>query len=222
MAVSTAGPELDQLRHRVRQARSRHDQRAGAAREVARQGQAAVARLGAAEHAADMHEKEKLLLTSIGEQQQETVRRQVEELASRAMQVIFGEELTFRLVAGERAGQATLEFVVRSKYADGELDTPVMDARGGGLAAVLGFVLRLVVLLLTEGTRRLLVLDESFAHVSPGYEPQVAEFLREVSQRAGVQIVLVTHSTAYAEYADQRYRFEQRGGKTVVTRGETE
>jgi DNA repair ATPase RecN len=189
---------------------------------VARRRQAAAGKLERAEREADLHQKAKVLLTSIGEERQETARRQVEELASRAMQVIFGEELTFHLVPGERAGQATMEFMVRSKYDDMEVDTSVLDARGGGMAAVLGFVLQLVVLLLTEDARNILILDEPFAWVSEAYESRVAEFLREVSERARVQIILVTHSKAYAEHADRRYRFEQRSGRTVVFRGETE
>lgn len=89
--------------------------------------------------------------------------------------------------------------------------------------AVVGFVLRLVVLLLTPGARRFLALDESFAHVSASYEPRVAEFLREVADKAGVQIMLVTHSNAYGDLADAKYRLVLGAdGKTEVFEGESE
>ena len=88
------------------------------------------------------------------------------------------------------------------------------------MAAVVGFVLRLVVLLLTPSHRRFLALDESFAHVSASYEPRVAEFLREVADRAGVQILLITHSDAYSDLADVRYRLSLApDGTTVVEKG---
>jgi DNA repair exonuclease SbcCD ATPase subunit len=240
MAIS-----VSELAAAVRQRRSELDQQAGAAAEVARQRQEAEARCAELERAIEVEDQAVRLLTSIGEERQESARHQVEELATRAMQVIFGEELSFHLVAGERGGQATLEFMVRSRYPCGECGgnpasyprpgcpmceqtgyrpvvTPVLGARGGGLAAVLGFVLRLVVLTLTPGVRRLLVLDESFAHVSAGYEDRVAEFLREVAHQMGVQVILVTHSPVYASYADKRYRFAMKDGVTQVHEGESE
>jgi ABC-type lipoprotein export system ATPase subunit len=66
-------------------------------------------------------------------------------------------------------------------------------------------VLLLVVLLLTPGARRIFFLDESFGMVSAEYEPRLAEFLREVADKAGVQIVLITHSRAYDDLADASY-----------------
>jgi ABC-type branched-subunit amino acid transport system ATPase component len=103
------------------------------------------------------------------------------------------------------------------------VETSVLDARGGGMAAVAGFVLRLVVLLLTPGARRFLALDESFAHVSASYEPRVAEFLREVADKAGVQVLLITHSTAFSDLADARYRLTLGAdGITQVHEGESE
>jgi hypothetical protein len=172
------------------------------------------------------------VLTAFAQEAQETTQHQIEGLVTRALQVVFGENLSFHMIPGERGSQATLEFVLRTtiKSPKGDLDssvefvdTPVMDARGGGMAAVVGFVLRLVVLLLTPGARKVLVLDESFAHVSASYETRVAEFLREVADQAGVQLILVTHSTAYSDLADVRYRITQGlDGVSIIHEGETE
>jgi ABC-type nitrate/sulfonate/bicarbonate transport system ATPase subunit len=62
-----------------------------------------------------------------------------------------------------------------------------------------------------------LVLDETFAHVSADYEPRLAEFLAELVARTGVQIIMVTHSDAYSEHADVRYRFALQQAVTTVT-----
>jgi ABC-type taurine transport system ATPase subunit len=157
-------------------------------------------------HQAEVAAETAGLLNSIGEQRQESARRQVEELVTRALQVIFDKNLSFHMVQSVKANRTEVDFVIRSTYGAEVVETPVMDARGGGMAAVVGFVLRLVVLLLTPGARRFLALDESFAHVSASYEPRVAEFLREVADKAGVQLLLVTHSDAYSDLADARYR----------------
>jgi hypothetical protein len=184
----------------------------------------------------EQHERVIALLTRTGEELQDTAQRQIEELVTRGLQVVFDPSISFHLVPSTKAGQANLDFIIRTTYDPGpqsdgkgggtygpvQVDTAVMDARGGGMAAVTGFLLRFVVLLLTPETRarRFLVLDESFGMVSAEYEPRVAEFLREAADKAGVQILLVTHSTAYSDAADVSYQLRLgEDGTTEVTAG---
>jgi hypothetical protein len=215
--------DLAGLAAAVRARRAELDRRAGQAEQLARQISGTETELAGLQHQAELHAQAVLLFTTIGEQAQETARSWVERLATRALQVVFGENLTFRLKAGERGGQATLEMLVRSDYPGGTVETPVLEARGGGMAQVIGFVLHLVVLLLTPDVRRVLFLDEPFSMVSASYEVRVAELCREVADKARVQLVLVTHSPVYADYADETTRLELgTDGVTVVHRGESE
>jgi DNA repair ATPase RecN len=216
--------DLATLTAAVAQRRSALDVEAGQALALAKRGQAAEAERDRLKALLETYEKTCALLTTIGEQEQDIARAQVEGLVTRALQVVFGEELSFKLKPGTRANQAVLDMLLVSEYGSGTLETPVLDARGVGMAAVVGFALRLVIMLLTPETevRRLLVLDETFAHVSASYESRVAEFLREVADKAGVQVFLVTHSSAYGEKADSRYRLSQAGGFTEVHENETE
>jgi len=186
----------------VRQARTRADTEAGQASVIGRQGKAARVEAARLRESLELHEKVLGVLTSVGEERQESAQRQVEGLVTRALQAIFSENLSFHLVSSVKGSQAVIDFMLRSRYGDSEVDTPVLGARGGGMACVVGFVLNLVVLLLTPRARRILFLDEPFGMVSAEYEPRVAEFLREVVDRAAVQIVLSTHSHAYDDVAD--------------------
>ncbi len=207
----------------VTRQRSALDRRAGQLEQLQRQISVTEIELDDLRHQAERHTRVAARLTATGEQAQETARSKVQELATRALRVIFGEQHEFVLKPGERGGQATLDLLIRSAYPDGVVETGVLEARGGGMAAVVGYVLHLVVLLLTPGVRNILFLDETFAHVGASHEARVAEFLRQVSDRARVQQVLVTHSTVYADFADQSVRLEQGGdGVTVVHHGESE
>ncbi len=189
----------------VRQARKEADREAGEAAVIGRQGRAARTEVARLRESLELHNKVLGVLTSVGEARQESAQRQVEGLVTRALQAVFEENLSFHLVPAVKGNQAVIDFVLRSRYGDTEVDTPVLEARGGGMAAVTGFCLRLVVLLLTPNARRILFLDENFGMVSQEYEPRVAEFLRQVADKAGVQIVLITHSTAYSDLADASY-----------------
>jgi len=166
----------------------------------------------------DLHTRVGGVLAQIGEERQAQAQTQIEALVTRGLQTIFGEELSFHLVPGTRAKTPVVDFVVRSTLPGGTVvDTDVMDARGGGLAATVGFLLRLVVLLLTrKHTDTVLFLDETFAHVSAEYETRLAEFIRDLVDKTGVQVVMVTHSDAFTDGADVRYRFDLRDGVTQV------
>jgi len=194
------------LAARVAVRRRQLDREVGRAQQVVADGEASEAEIASLEHLVEVHAKTAALLTTFGEQAQEDARAQFEALATRALQVIFGANLSFGLVAGESGGQPTLEPVIRSVHGGTITETSVLDARGGGMAAVAGFVMRLVMMLLTPGARRVLFLDETFGMVAKGFEPRIAEFLREVADKAGVQIVLVTHSDAYSDLADTEIR----------------
>lgn len=210
---------MAETRVQARRARRAVDQRVGEARAVGQAGKAAQARLAELTATAERLEAAAGLLTRLGEARQLELQQVVESLVTEGLQAVFSPDLSCRLCPEVRRGQLELDLVVVSRAPDGtELVTPVLDARGGGLAVVVAFLLRVVVLLLTTSHRRLLVLDESFSHVSSEYEPMLMEFVRDLAGRAGVQVLLVTHSEAVAESADTVYRFSNENGETRVRR----
>lgn len=197
-------------------ARAVYEQRVGAAAMLGEQGmrvQAEIARLKADQ---ERHSKVSALLTKLGETAQNQAKERLEEMVTRGLQVIFGTELSFHVVQSVKANQPVTEFLISSQYEGRTVDTSVMDARGGGMAAVTGYMIRLVVLLLTPKARRILFLDETFRFVSKEFEGRLADFLAEVAERANVQHVLVTHSDAYDDAADVKYRLEP-GSDGVTT-----
>ncbi len=209
--------DLDTLTRRLHAARRRLDTEAGQARHVAQTGARLQAEISRLKADTARFEKAAAVLASITEQRQADAQARIESLVTLGLHTIFGPDLSFHLVPATRAKTPVVDFVVRSTMDGQPIDTPVMDARGGGLAATVGFLLRLVIILLSKDRHdTVLFLDETFAHLSAEYEPRMAEFLRELADRTGVQIILVTHSDAYSDAADVRYRFALRDGQTHV------
>ena len=166
-----------------------------------------------------LFERSGVLLNSIGEERQLKAQDTIEALVTRGLQQIFDDTLSFHIIQKVKANAASVEFVVRTALPDGGVvDTPVMDARGGGLAATIGFLLRVVILLLRGGNHgeNILVIDESFSHVSAEYLPAVSEFLRELVEKTNLQVIMITHQTELTDAADTVYRFTSVDGKTIV------
>lgn len=166
------------------------------------------------------HERAVALLNSLGEERQLRAQDAIEQLVTRGLQTIFEESLSFHILQDVKARRAEVTFIVRSELPNGVvIDTDVMNARGGGLAAIVGFLLRLVVMLLKTDTNQdnFLVLDETFAHVSDEYLPPLREFLRQIVDKTGVQILMVTHQPEFVEAADKVYRLStSASGRSVV------
>lgn len=208
---------LEALNNRARRLRKLLDQQAGEARVIAQTGKQLAEELTLAKNDVDLYSKIAITLASIGEDRQTEAQKQIEELVTRGLHSIFGEEMTFHLVQSQRGKTPEVKFIIKSFVNGKPIETSVMDARGGGLAAVVGFLLRLIILLLSKDTSDpMLILDESFSHVSAEYERPLAEFIKELIDKTRVSIVLVTHSDAFSEFADKRYRFTLNKGLTAV------
>ena len=165
-------------------------------------------------------ERSAVLLNSLGEERQFKAQIVIEELVTRGLQTIFDDSLSFHIVQTTKAKTASVEFLVRTSLESGiVVDTSVMDARGGGLAATIGFLLRVVIMLLRDKTNQenIMVLDETFSMVSAEYLDGVGEFLREIVDKTGIQIIMVTHQPEFKNYADKVYHFSSVNGQTLVS-----
>jgi predicted ATPase len=215
--VSAVDADLGALRLALRLEGQRLDRAIGEAQAVAAAGKALAAEVEALQAQVHTLDKVATLLASVAENRQSAVQQQIEMLVTEGLQAIFGEGLSFAMVPTMRNKTPVIDLVIRSRIGDELVETEVMDARGGGLAATVGALLRVVVMLLSPDGGDTLCLDEPFAHVSAEYQPPLAAFLRELVDRAGKQIIHVTHSDVFAEGADRRYRFDQVDGVTRVS-----
>lgn len=208
---------LTELASEIAQKRRVVDREHGEARAVAIRGKFLQGEIAELKQKQAIAEKVAILLNSIGENRQQQVQGTIENLVTMGLQTIFGPELSFHLVQKSSASKTQVDFVIRSTYADNVIETPVMEARGGGLAATVGFLLRLVILLLQKPKSPLLVLDETFSHVSDEYIDRVGDFLKEITQKTNTQIILVTHQQVLTENADICYRFNlDEQGRTIA------
>jgi DNA repair exonuclease SbcCD ATPase subunit len=156
------------------------------------------------------------LLTTYADDQQATVQGNIEKIVSTGLRTIFGEDLWLRIDNRLVGRRPELDFLLVSVIDGQTLETSILDARGGGVAAVAGFLIQAVLVLLTPGVRPVLFLDETFGQLSADYLEPLAGFIRELVDRSALQVVLVTHSDVFRNHADRAYEFEQVKGVTVV------
>ena len=143
----------------------------------------------------------------------------VESLLTYGLQTAFPEQrLKCRLDTSVKRGQQWVDIRLVRESDGGVVDAPILDAFGGGPAAVISFLLRLLVCRRT-GLAPVLLLDEAFSFVSAEYVPGVAQLLRELADKIGLTIVLVTHQPAFLDVAHRAIRIGSDGkGAAVFTK----
>jgi len=92
-----------------------------------------------------------------------------------------------------------------------------MDVYGGSVSTVQSTLLRIVVLT-RRSLRPLLLLDESLSAVAERYVPRVGNFLRTLSEKLNLDILVVTHNPTLVEQADVAYRIKKIKGSATFTK----
>lgn len=207
---------LGELASRVRAVRRKVDGRIAEARLIATTGKSLKEEIALAESDAELYNKVAITLASIGETKQADAQNTIEQLVTRGLQTIFSDpHLKFHVVQTQRGKTPEVKFMIESLMDNKPIETSIMDARGGGYAAIVGFLLQLVVMMLGNN-EPIMIQDETFAHVSAEYRLPLAEFLRELVDKTKAQIIIVTHDKIFAEFADVTYEVRQINGVSKV------
>jgi DNA repair exonuclease SbcCD ATPase subunit len=135
------------------------------------------------------------ILQSLAQTVQEKVHQRIVEVVSACLSAVFEEPYLFTIRFEKKRGRTE----ARLLFVRGELEVDPLTASGGGVVDVAAFALRVAALsLYRPPLSRVLVLDEPFRFVSEQYQPRIRAMLEEISQKIGMQVVMVTHNPIYA------------------------
>ncbi|WP_066640226.1 ATPase [Desulfolucanica intricata] len=158
----------------------------------------------------------KILLQESAAYAREQARQQIESMVTHALQYTFGPDLEFKVELVERRGQPEADFYVVSNYSGFEIKTEPQDARGGGVVDVISLALRISLLHASRPEiPGPLLMDEPGKHLSEQFAPNLARFLKVISD-TGRQVIMVTHNEQLTEAADAVYEVNLEEGKSIV------
>lgn len=129
---------------------------------------------------------------------QQQAHAQIAGVVTSCLQSVFGEDsYTFKIKFVQKRGKTEAQLIfVRAKNGVEILDPINEDS--GGVVQVAAFVLRVACLVLAKPhLRKLMVLDEPFAHVSAKFRPAVRSMIQQLSRDFQVQFLIVTHEPEY-------------------------
>ena len=126
----------------------------------------------------------------LADKRRDLLEGRVQALVDSGLKKVFGSQYSFRVRSSMRGKNLKTEFFLE----EGKGEINILDAAGGGIADVVSFLLRVVMLVLQKPKqRRLLILDEPFKWVSEDYAEAIVELLQQLSEQLAIQIIMITH-----------------------------
>lgn len=146
-------------------------------------------------------EKAQALIQVTAKETQQNIEFHVSDVVQLALDACFPGEYDFKVnfeIKRNRT-EAGLDF-----FKKGQKISKLTDDSGGGVVAIGGDIgLRLAAWSLGN-TSPVLILDEPFARLSADLQPKAGEILRELSEKLGLQIIMITHNReSMTEIADK-------------------
>jgi DNA repair exonuclease SbcCD ATPase subunit len=168
----------------------------------------------------DESEKAKSIIIHVAEQTQKQLEYHISNITSMAMSSIFPNPYDIILEFSQKRGTTCADiFFERDDNKIKPIDSSLALNVGGGAADVAAFGLQVAIKSLeVKKTRDVLIMDEPLPWLKGGELPHKgAKMIKEISEKLGIQIIMVSHSDALIDSADKVFRVNMKNGKSTIT-----
>lgn len=200
---------MKEFRRRLEQLKGRRDEIHSSLDEACEELKTFTRRKVNAEHA-------QLIIQEVARQTQSQLEYHISDVVSTALTAVFDDPYELKLEFVDRRGktEADITFV-----RDGQEIEPLSSA-GGGAVDVASFALRIALWSLSKPrSRATIILDEPFRFLSANLQPRAGEMLRMLSEKMGVQFIIVTHNKSLIESADKVFTVSKPKAVSLVVEG---
>lgn len=159
------------------------------------------------------HEQAREVIREVGIKTQNQLSFHISDITSLALEAVFDDsyELVVEFVQRRNKTECDLYFA-----RDGNRVDP-LSASGGGAVDVAAFALRIASWSMQRPkSRNVIVLDEPLRFLSADHQEKASVMIKEISQKLGIQFIIITHEPILASYADKIFETKIRKGITQI------
>ncbi len=158
-------------------------------------------------------EQAREIIRVVGLETQKQLEFNISNISSLALEGIFNEPYKLLLEFVERRNKTECDVLFER---NGERFKP-LDASGGGTVDVAAFALRIASWSMQQHrTRNIIIMDEPMRFLSEEYQENASEMIKEISNKLGIQFIIVTHNQTLTAYADKVFEVSIRKGISKV------
>lgn len=205
---------MSSLNSRVVDLQKRYDSAVTKKKLISNQLQLSIDKAKGLKRSLRQHEQALVIVREVGLKTQQQFQYHINDITSLALEAVFKDQ----------APKLQVEFVERRNKLECDLwlveEDKKMDplaAKGGGIVDIAAFALRIASWsMIRPRLRPTLILDEPLRWLSKEYQVPASRMLKELSDRLGVQFLIITHEATLTSYADRV--FEVKKGRNKISK----
>lgn len=158
-------------------------------------------------------EKAREIVKTVGLITQQNLEFHISDIASLALGSIFADPYKLVLDFVERRNKTECDIL----FERNEERMKPLNASGGGTVDVASFALRIASWSMSNPrTRNVIILDEPMRFLSTDNQETASEMIKEISNKLGIQFIIITHEQTLAMAADKVFKVNIRKGISTV------
>ena len=159
------------------------------------------------------HEQAREIIREVALKTMSQISFHISDITSLALEAVFDNP--YRLVTDfvQRRNKTECDLYFER---DGNRVDP-LSASGVGAVDIASFALRIASWSMNRPhSRNVIILDEPFKCLSDNYQEKASQMMKELSEKLGLQFVIVTHNDILASYADRTFEVSIKNGISKV------
>ena len=132
-------------------------------------------------------------------------------LVTEALSSIFEKDIRFKINLYSYRNEPAIDISV----IEDELEIDPQKSCGGGLNDIISFVIKIIFIHLKKSSK-IIILDEPLKFLSRDYIEQSSNFIRDISKRLNIQIILVSHKPDLEISCDKLINIEKNENRSMI------
>ena len=132
-------------------------------------------------------------------------------LVTEALTSIFEKDIRFNIKLYSYRNEPAIDVSV----IENNLEVDPQKSCGGGLNDIISFVIKIIFIYLKKSSR-IIILDEPLKFLSRDYIEQSSNFIRDISKRMNIQIILVSHKPDLELSCDKLINIEKNENRSII------
>lgn len=157
-------------------------------------------------------------LEDLANSRRSNIKSKIETILTEGLRMVYGENYHVELTYCFKNNRSHMDIEVVKKTPLGDVQR-TMDGFGGGVSDCISVPLRLLVLLGSRQTDKVCILDEAYKHVDIDRVENVAQFIKSIANKLGIQVILLSHHEIMQNVADTVFQMQDNNGKSSIKIG---
>ena len=153
----------------------------------------------------------KEFLTTISANYRDQLCNLFTSLVSEALTNIFEKNIKFKINLYSYRNEPAIDISV----IENGLEIDPQKSCGGGLNDIISFVIKIIFIYLKKSSK-IIILDEPLKFLSRDYIEQSSNFIREISKRMNIQIIIVSHKPDLEFGCDKLITIEKNENRSII------